>query len=47
MREASSIAISKQLIGKKAKVIAYYLVAIENAKKVLPKDVVYTYRSKI
>ncbi|ARA98320.1 UDP-glucose dehydrogenase family protein [Geobacillus thermodenitrificans] len=39
MREAASIAISKQLLEHGASIKAYDPVAIENAKKVLPKEI--------
>jgi len=42
MREAASIVISKELIAEGAEIVAYDPVAIENAKKVLPQEVVYT-----
>ncbi|RAK20389.1 UDPglucose 6-dehydrogenase [Anoxybacillus vitaminiphilus] len=42
MREAASIVISKELIAEGAKVVAYDPVAVENAKKVLPQEVIYT-----
>lgn len=42
MREAASIVISKELIAEGAEVIAYDPVAVENAKKVLPSEVLYT-----
>jgi len=42
MREAASIVVSKELIAEGAEIVAYDPVAIENAKKVLPQEVVYT-----
>lgn len=42
MREAASIVISKELIAEGAEIVAYDPVAIENAKKVLPQEVLYT-----
>lgn len=42
MREAASIVVSKELIAEGAEVVAYDPIAIENAKKVLPQEVVYT-----
>ncbi|PEZ86251.1 UDP-glucose 6-dehydrogenase [Bacillus cereus] len=41
MREAASIVIAKELVELGAKVVAYDPIAIENAKKVLPSEVVY------
>ncbi|WP_277613907.1 UDP-glucose dehydrogenase family protein [Neobacillus muris] len=41
MREAASISISKKLLEEGAEIIAYDPIAIENAKKVLPKDITY------
>ncbi|PAC34384.1 UDP-glucose dehydrogenase family protein [Caldifermentibacillus hisashii] len=42
MREAASIIVSKELIAEGAEVVAYDPVAVENAKKVLPQEVVFT-----
>ncbi|WP_144501122.1 UDP-glucose dehydrogenase family protein [Bacillus nitratireducens] len=42
MREAASIVIANDLVELGAKVVAYDPIAIENAKKVLPSEVVYT-----
>ncbi|WP_297991028.1 UDP-glucose/GDP-mannose dehydrogenase family protein, partial [uncultured Anoxybacillus sp.] len=42
MREAASIVVSKELVAEGAEVVAYDPVAVENAKKVLPQEVVYT-----
>lgn len=41
IREAASIVISNELISEGAEVVAYDPVAIENARKVLPKEVIY------
>jgi UDPglucose 6-dehydrogenase len=41
MREAASIVIAEQLINEGADVMAYDPIAIENAKKVLPKNIRY------
>ncbi|EMT44837.1 UDP-glucose dehydrogenase family protein [Anoxybacillus flavithermus] len=41
MREAASIVISKELIAEGAEVVAYDPIAIENARKVLPREIVY------
>ncbi|WP_026692795.1 UDP-glucose dehydrogenase family protein [Peribacillus kribbensis] len=41
MREAAAIVLSKELIDEGAELIAYDPIAIDNAKKVLPKEVKY------
>jgi len=41
MREAASIVISEQLIKEGASIFAYDPIATENAKKVLPSDLIY------
>lgn len=42
MREAASITLSHELVNEGAKVVGYDPIATENAKKLLPKETVYT-----
>ncbi|WP_342044821.1 UDP-glucose dehydrogenase family protein [Bacillus sp. OTU530] len=41
MREAASIVIAKQLVEEGAQIFAYDPIAVENAKNILPNEVVY------
>ncbi|MDQ0857148.1 UDP-glucose/GDP-mannose dehydrogenase family protein [Bacillus sp. V2I10] len=41
MREAASIVIANELVENGAKIIAYDPIAAENAKKILPQEVIY------
>ncbi|MGD6817236.1 UDP-glucose dehydrogenase family protein [Metabacillus sp. 113a] len=41
MREAASIVVSQQLVEEGAEVVGYDPIAVENAKKILPEEVIY------
>lgn len=46
MREAASITLSHELVKEGAKVVGYDPIAMENAKKLLPEETVYTNSAK-